>query len=92
MRLSWMSLGIVAVGLLNSAGCRNSEANLKPPPNKEVYNLPPADDPRYSGYPTFPKGTLNQEYVKRDKDRQEKDPDSAAKAAMGRFSGGGGGN
>jgi hypothetical protein len=92
MRQSWKMLGVLAIGLVSLAGCRNSEANLKPPPNKEVYVLPPADDPRYSSYPSFPKGTLNQEYVKRDKDRQENTTDSAAKAAMGRFGGGGGGN
>jgi hypothetical protein len=90
----WINMGFLAIGMLSLAGCRNSEANLKPPPNKAVYMLPPADDPRFTSYPTFPKGTLNQEYVKRDKERQEANPDSAAKAAMGRFgsSGAGGGN
>ena len=59
------------------------------PPNKEVFMLPPTDDPRYSSYPSFPKGTLNQEYVKRDKEREESGPGSTPKG-MPRFGSPGG--
>ncbi|MFL5244412.1 MAG: hypothetical protein ACJ8FY_20115 [Gemmataceae bacterium] len=89
MRRSRKGLGLMALGLLGLAGCRTSDANLKPPPNKEVYLLPPTDDPRYSNYPNFPKGTLNQEYVKRDKEREENGPGSSPKG-MPHFGGSGG--
>jgi hypothetical protein len=89
MRQSWKGLALVSFGLLSLAGCRTSDANLKPPPNKEVFMLPPADDPRYSSYPSFPKGTLNQEYVKRDKEREESGPGSTPKG-MPRFGSAGG--
>jgi hypothetical protein len=51
-----LSLGVVLAGL---AGCRTSD-KITPPERPEECVAPPADDPRYSGPPQFPKGTLNQ--------------------------------
>lgn len=80
----------VMTGLLALAGCKSSEPNIKPPPNKEEFILPPADDPRFSSYPSYPKGTLNQEYIKRDKDRKEnKDDPGLRPGGPGRLGAGG---
>lgn len=58
--LCWLSL--LALGL---AGCWTTEPSLRPPKQPEQYVKPPEDDARFSTMPTFPKGTLNQDTIKR---------------------------
>jgi len=67
-RILLMGLGMA---LLCAAGCWETESNLHPPKQPETYRLPPDDDTRYSSPPAYPKGTLNQDYIKKDKEREE---------------------
>jgi hypothetical protein len=56
-----------------SSGCLPSmdhflwskEPSLKPPPQPEQYALPPRDDPRFTLPIEYPKGTLNQDLIKK---------------------------
>jgi hypothetical protein len=82
----------LGAALLCLAGCRSSGPELRPPPAPEEFNMPPADDPRFSGPPIYPKGTLNQGLLKRDKDRDENGPDGPPRGLprMGAGAGGGG--
>jgi hypothetical protein len=65
-----LSFGLGAV-LLCLAGCWETESNLHPPKQPETYRLPPEDDARFSSPPSYPKGTLNQDYIKKDREREE---------------------
>jgi hypothetical protein len=65
-----LSFGLGAA-LLCLTGCWETEANLRPPKQPEEYRLPPEDDARFSSPPSYPKGTLNQDYIKKDKEREE---------------------
>jgi hypothetical protein len=84
-----MAARLVGVALLAFIGCKASESDLKPPLH-EVYNLPPADDARFSAPPAFPKETLNQDSIRKDPNAQ---PGAAfkgpSKAGMGGGMGGG---
>ena len=51
----WRCLGVALLGLW---GCQTSQPSLKPPTHEE-YILPPADDPRFSLPPNFPKEVLD---------------------------------
>jgi hypothetical protein len=58
--------GLLVLGAAHLAlffGCKH-DTTLKPPKEDPVYRLPP-DDTRYSSYPKYPDGTLNQ-FPKRD--------------------------
>src|SRR5262249_6880089 len=54
-------LGAVLLGL---SGCWTTSSQLKPQRPPEEYVLPPADDRRFSDYPSFPKGTMNNDRIK----------------------------
>ncbi len=58
--------GLVVLGaaLLVLLGCKHDDV-IKPPKQDPVYNLPPANDPRYSGAVKYPDSTLNK-FPKRD--------------------------
>jgi hypothetical protein len=50
-------LGVILASLV---GCTTpTQPDLKPPPQKEVLNVPPADDTRFSSATPYPKDTLN---------------------------------
>ena len=56
MHRRWADLGGLGVLLLLAIlGCRPTESRIKPPPLREEYTLPPADDARFSAPPVFPK-------------------------------------
>ena len=57
-------LVVLCAALLGLAGCKHDDT-LKPPKQDPVYNLPPDNDPRYSGPVKFPDSTLNK-FPKRD--------------------------
>jgi hypothetical protein len=90
MRGRWSGLAVLAMAIWGMIGCRSEESSLRPPPNPEVFTLPPTDDPRFSEPVAYPKGSLNQDLLKRDKDREDSTPGGMPKG-MSRFSGGGGG-
>jgi hypothetical protein len=49
-RWRWLVALVLAV-----AGCRTPAPDLKPPPQKEEYNIPPENDPRYDKPYDYPK-------------------------------------
>ena len=82
MRRTWGSFGMLAVLLAALAGCEPTlRQKLRPPKQPEAYNLPPADDTRYTDPIAFPKNTLNQDSTKIAKDA--KDAASGAPAGAG---------
>jgi hypothetical protein len=48
-----------------------TKPNLKPPPHPEEYTVPPADDARFSAPIEYPKGTLNQDMIKKPSSDQD---------------------
>ena len=85
-----LSFGFGAV-LLCVSGCWETESNLRPPKQPEEYRLPPDDDSRFSSPPAYPKGTLNQDFIKKDKEREENNkPNFPASRSGPSMSGGGG--
>jgi hypothetical protein len=50
----------LAIALLALVGCQSSDNKHIKPPLQEEYNLPPADDARFSSPVAYPKDTLNQ--------------------------------
>lgn len=60
-------LGIVLAALIGLAGCASTDDHAKPPRRPEEYTLPP-DDRRYQSPPDFPKGTLNNDVIHKNKD------------------------
>ena len=71
MRATWRLLPGLGAVLICLAGCQTTPTKFHPPKQPETYTLPPEDDPRFSSAPTYPKNTLNQDYIKRDKERTE---------------------
>jgi hypothetical protein len=55
-------LGAILLGLV---GCTAAQPDLKPPAQKEVLNVPPTDDTRFSGSTPYPKDTLNQDLLRK---------------------------
>ena len=51
--------------VLLAAGCWTTEPSLKPPPRPEAYATPPMEDSRFSNPIAYPKGTLNQDTIKK---------------------------
>jgi hypothetical protein len=74
------------VALLAWVGCRAPEPNIKPPLHEE-YNLPPAEDARFSSPIAYPKETMNQDGGPR-KDPNAQ-PGAAFKGSRGGLSSGG---
>jgi hypothetical protein len=79
--MAWHGLG---VALLCLPGCWwNSEPNLRPPKQPEEFKLPPEEDPRFSSAPSYPKGMLNKDYLKKDKERQDDGPGGSRGGHLG---------
>jgi hypothetical protein len=73
MRGNWLKLGLFGVAYLGLAGCLTPDAPPKPVLPPEEVRLPPADDPRFSQPPTFPKETLNQGLISKDRNKDKED-------------------
>jgi hypothetical protein len=52
-------LGLLLTGVLVLAGCASDDHLIKPPPRHDEIVRPPDDDPRFSGPPKYPKGSLD---------------------------------
>ena len=74
MRGTRVMLFGLGAALLCLPGCWHTDSNLHPPKQPEEFRLPPEDDPRFSNPPSYPKGVLNQDYLKKDKEREENKP------------------
>jgi hypothetical protein len=70
MCTSWGGLRWLMLTVLGLAGCHAAQPSIKPP-LKEVYIMPPSDDPRFSSYPTYPKNTLDSGTFKPKDDGQQ---------------------
>jgi hypothetical protein len=64
MRGVRLGLQWIATFLVGLAGCHMPENGLKHP-LREEYVLPPADDPRFSQPPQFPKEVLDTDLMKK---------------------------
>jgi hypothetical protein len=83
-------LGLLTACLLALAGCASDDHLVKPPPRHGDVVRPPDDDPRFSGPPKYPKGTLESDILmNRLKDKSD---DPAAKGPRFGAGGPGGGN
>ena len=51
----------LGIALLVMLGCESTDNTHLKPQLQEEYNLPPADDPRFSSPISYPKETLNQD-------------------------------
>jgi hypothetical protein len=72
MRRTWGSIGILAVLLAALAGCEPTlKQKLRPPDPPERYDLPPVEDARFQKPIEFPKGTLNQDEIKKLKEKDD---------------------
>ena len=91
MRRTRVMLFGLSTALLCLTGCWHSDANLHPPKPPEEFRLPPEDDPRFSNPPSYPKGVLNQDYIKKDKEREESKPGFPAYMGGAGLGGAGGG-
>ncbi len=85
MRRTATGLVVLVAALLALYGCKQDDP-VKRPKIPAEYVLPPANDPRFSKYPTFPDNTLNK-WPKKD---SIADPDAPPKAPS-HFGGAGGG-
>jgi len=68
MRKWWVTISwLGAILLLGQVGCTATQPDLKPPPQKEILNVPPADETRYSDNTTtpYPKDTLNTDLLRK---------------------------
>lgn len=74
MRDKWGLMRGLAAIVLGVAGCTAAQPNLKPPPQKEVLNVPPADDNRFSKPTPYPKDTLNTDLLRKPVDTGPIDP------------------
>ncbi len=71
MRGMWRELGWAGAVALGLAGCVTTDERPKPSPNPEEFILPPANDPRFTQPPTFPTKTLNQDAIRKDRDKED---------------------
>jgi len=62
LRIGIQSICAIAFGL---AGCQTQNLAIKQHPLQEEYILPPADDPRFSNPPQYPKEVLDQDLLKK---------------------------
>ena len=94
MPTTWARITIVFALLLAMAGCYSTDRQkIKPPKREELYNLPPQGDNRWDKPIEYPKGTLNQDSIKQDKDSKD-GPNSMRGPGAPKFgasAGGGGG-
>jgi hypothetical protein len=68
----WKGCVATAAVLACLAGCRKPDL-LQPPPPKDEYKLPPTDDARFLGPPNYPANLLNQDTMRKDKDKDEEE-------------------
>src|SRR5262245_193657 len=72
MRRTWGCIGMLVCLLTALSGCEPTlRQKPRPPKQPEAYNLPPADDARFQQPLAYPKGTLNQDPVKKAKDKDQ---------------------
>jgi len=74
-------LGILVAALIGLAGCATDD-HAKPPKHPEEYTLPP-DDKRYQTPPEFPKGTLNNDNIHKNKDVGDPNKDDGVSGRNG---------
>ena len=79
MRAKRAGLSCLSGLLLVAAGCWTTEPSLKPPPHPEEYTIPPQDDSRFSAPIEYPKGTLNQDTIKKPEPTDPSSPASASR-------------
>jgi hypothetical protein len=60
MRVRWLGVALLVV-----AGCRSTEAEVKPKERPEELVAPPDQDPRYNSHINYPKETLFNDVIKK---------------------------
>ena len=81
MRRTWTSWAVLLSLLLALAGCDTLERHkVKPPKHEELYTVPPETDPKWDRPLEYPKGTLNQDSIKK---RLEQDKEAAKPGGPG---------
>ncbi|MFO0809450.1 MAG: hypothetical protein U0746_12560 [Gemmataceae bacterium] len=63
MRAVWANRLGIASAIVGFVGCSGPGISLRTP-MPEQYVMPPADDPRFSSPPEYPRETLNQQTIK----------------------------
>jgi len=71
--------------LLCLSGCWTTSSSIKFPRPPEEYILPPANDPRFCNYPTYPKDTLNNNRIKAEKQKDGLEMDGSKKSDQPKF-------
>jgi hypothetical protein len=74
MRDKWGLMRGLGILVLALAGCTTPQPNLKPAPQKEVLNVPPAEDGRFSKPTPYPKDTLNTDLLRKPTEMGPVDP------------------
>ena len=75
MRKTWAGMATVFALLLAIAGCYSTDRQrIKPPKREELYTLPKQGEARWDKPIEYPKGTLNQDSIKQDKDSKDGPP------------------
>lgn len=87
MRQMWVRMRWLATVLLMGSGCLTTEPILKPPPQPESYQLPPAGDSRFSEPIAYPKETLNQDMILKKKKDQQNGPGQGPRFGAGGMQG-----
>ena len=54
MFAGWIRLSVFGIVLAVAAGCTNASKNLRPAKQPDQWVLPPAEEPRFSSFPTYP--------------------------------------
>ena len=68
-------MGLVLLAAMVLGGCETSSNQVRPPKPVEEYRDPPENDSRYSGYPQYPKETMDQDVLmKKAKDKANSTP------------------
>jgi hypothetical protein len=66
MRGTTSGVGLLVAVLLGLCGCVTTGNHIKAPKLPEQYNSPPADDPRYTDPPKYPKDTMKRPLLRKD--------------------------
>jgi len=89
MRNRWVKTRWLGAILLGLVGCTATQPDLKPPPQKEVMNVPPTDDSRFSDPTPYPKDTLNTDLLRKPGGGGPVDPTGGRMGGGGMSPGGG---